>query len=61
MHEYYLKIKKQEKIAKALIKQINQYLQTISEAEKKFEQNIKRYEDLNKLLYEYETLSMETY
>lgn len=40
---------------------LNKFIKVIAEAEKKFDLNSKRMQDLNKLLYEYENISLESY
>lgn len=42
-------------------KLLDKFIVMISEAEKKFELNIKRMRELNKMIYEYENLSVESY
>lgn len=42
-------------------KLLEKFVSIISESEKKFELNILRVKELNKMLFEYENLSIETY
>ena len=44
-----------------MLKQLETYIGTIAEAEKRFDRNTQKFSELNKLFYEFEELSLDTY
>jgi hypothetical protein len=50
-----------QKVLLKMRKLIEKFITLISESEKKFDLNIKRMKDLNKMVFEYENISAEIY
>lgn len=61
MYDYFKTVTSLEKQTKIMLKQLEAYISTIAEAEKRFDRNNQKFKELNKLFYEFEELSLETY
>lgn len=55
------KIKRAQKILPQMLALIDKYVTALADWEMKFDKNSKRMVEMNKLIYEYEIVSMEVY
>jgi hypothetical protein len=55
------KIKRGQKILPQMLALIDKYVTALADWEMKFDKNSKRMVEMNKLIYEYEIVSMEVY